>query len=146
MNNWGITKRVLRTDADLDEAVVDIQEDKSSVTENIDMTSDVGMHEEVEAQLNTLNQAPGKVMYEQWMQSERAKDDAAMAKILANTAIRSTLTAQYQLILRCSRLRSNGSYGTLCIGRNRPRRLGLYTFPVGSQAGSCGGNPAAFQT
>ena len=98
MNNWGITKRVLRTDADLDEAVVDIKEDKSAITENIDMTSDIDMSTEVEAQLNTLNQAPGKIMYDQWMQSEKAKDDAAMAKILANTAIRSTLTAQYQLM------------------------------------------------
>ena len=99
MNNWGITKRVLRTDADLEEAVVDIKEDKSSITENIDMTSEVGIHEEVESQLNTLNQAPGKVMYEQWMQSERAKDDAAMAKILSDIAIRNTLTAQYQLMV-----------------------------------------------
>ena len=98
MNNWGITKRVLRTDADLDEAVVDIKEDKSAITESIDTTSDVDMSTEVEAQLNTLNQAPGKLMYEQWMQSEKAKDDAAMARILANAAIRSTLTAQYQLM------------------------------------------------
>lgn len=98
MNNWGITKRVLRTDADLEEAVVDIQEDKSAITENIDMTSDVNIHTEVEQQLNTLNQAPGKKMYEQWLQEEQAKDDAAMAKILANAAIRSSLTARYQLM------------------------------------------------
>ena len=98
MNNWGITKRVLRTDADLEEAVVDIQEDKSTITENIDMTSDVDMHTEIEQQLNTLNQAPGKKMYEQWLQEEHAKDEAAMAKILANAALRNSLSTQYQLM------------------------------------------------
>ena len=37
MNNWGISRRVLKTDADLEEAVMDIQEDSRDLVDEIDV-------------------------------------------------------------------------------------------------------------
>lgn len=94
MQNWGITKRVLRTDADLEEAVLEI-DDKSNVeVEAVTVEND----EEIQKQIEVLQNAPGKMLYEQWMQQEQAKDDAAMQKILNDRAVRASLTDKYKLI------------------------------------------------
>ena len=96
MNNWGITKRVLRTDADLEEAVIDIQEDTNIQIESID----VEQNEEINAQLEAIQNAPGKKLYEQWMQEEQAKDDAAMDKLLSDRAVRKSLSERYNALLK----------------------------------------------
>lgn len=96
MNNWGITKRVLRTDADLEEAVIDIQEDTNIQLESID----VEQNEEINAQLEAIQNAPGKKLYEQWMQEEQAKDDAAMDKLLSDRAVRKSLSERYNALLK----------------------------------------------
>ena len=96
MNNWGITKRVLRTDADLEEAVIDIQEDTNIQIESID----VEQNEEINAQLEVIQNAPGKKLYEQWMQEEQAKDDAAMDKLLSDRAVRKSLSERYNALLK----------------------------------------------
>lgn len=98
MNNWGITKRVLRTDADLEEAVVDIQEPKTDMTEVTGSTVTEEVDAEIQSQLNTLAAAPGKKLYEQWIQEENAKDNAAMERILNDAAIKKSLGARYQLL------------------------------------------------
>lgn len=96
MNNWGITKRVLRTDADLEEAVIDIQEDTNIQIESID----VEQNEEINAQLEAIQNAPGKKLYEQWMQEEQAKDDAVMDKLLSDRAVRKSLSERYNALLK----------------------------------------------
>lgn len=95
MNNWGITKRTLKTDADLEEAVVDIHEDSNI---NIDPVQ-VEQSEEINKQLDTLQNAPGKKMYEQWMMEEQAKDDMAMNRLLNDRAVRMTLPDKYKLLV-----------------------------------------------
>lgn len=94
MNNWGITKRVLRTDADLEEAVVDIHEDKKDIT-NIEVIDDP----EIENQLQQLNTSPGNKMYEQWMQEELKKDNECMDKLLTDKVVQKTLAERYHLIV-----------------------------------------------
>ena len=89
MNNWGISKRVLRTDADLEEAITTIQEDKSDTTQVVDLP--VENQEEIEEQLKIIKSAAGQKLYEQWMQEEHAKDEAAMQKILFEEKLLSML-------------------------------------------------------
>lgn len=95
MNNWGITKRVLKTDADLEEAVVDIHEDEKDVVENLELLD----NEEINEQLETLKNAPGQKLYEQWMQEEFAKDTAAMNKLLNDKAVQKTLSERYHMVV-----------------------------------------------
>ena len=95
MNNWGITKRVLRTDADLEEAVVDIQEDQTNTTQAIEIEE----NEEVNAQLEALATAPGQKMYEQWLREEHAKDEQALNKILNDRAAQKSLSERFQIMM-----------------------------------------------
>ena len=95
MDNWGITKQVLRTDADLEEAVVDIKEDKTNTLQEVNMEGE----EEVEDQLQILNSAPGKKLYEDWMKEEDAKDQACMDKILNSEFAKRTLSEKYACLV-----------------------------------------------
>lgn len=95
MNNWGITKRVLRTDADLEEAVVDIHEDKSDMTTEIDLLD----NEIIGEQLKIMNEAPGQKLYEQWMQEEAKKDEESLNKLLENKAVQKSLADRYHVIV-----------------------------------------------
>ena len=95
MNNWGITKRVLRTDADLEEAVVDIKEDKEDVLQELELVDDA----EVNEQLEVLNKSPGKKSYEEWMQEELRKDNESLNKLLSNKAVQKSLAERYHMIV-----------------------------------------------
>lgn len=79
-NSWGIQKHVLRTDADLEEAILDINEPKSSIITEIDV--DPRANEDVDIQLKALKDAPGKLMYQEWAKKVQAEDEAAMQRIL----------------------------------------------------------------
>lgn len=95
MNNWGITKRVLRTDADLEEAVVDIHEDKQDMVQELDIVDD----EEIKSQLEVIDKAPGKMLYEQWMQEESRKDEESMNRLLQNKVVQKTLADRYHVVV-----------------------------------------------
>ena len=95
MNNWGITKRVLRTDADLEEAVVDIQEDQTGTTQSIEIEE----NEEINTQLEAMAKAPGQKMYEQWLQEEHVKDEQALNKILNDRATQKSLSERFQIMM-----------------------------------------------
>ena len=95
MNDWGITKQVLRTDADLEEAVVDIHEDNTQITQNIDIED----NEEIQEQINAINNAPGKTLYEQWLKEETAKDEECMNRLLANKVVQKSLAERYHLVV-----------------------------------------------
>lgn len=103
MNNWGIQKRVLQTDANLEEAVVDINEDQTETLQAIELDNN---NEEVEEQLKVLNDAPGKLAYEEWMKQEQAKDEAAMDRLLKDKAVRKSLSERYQIYVN---KQNNGS-------------------------------------
>lgn len=95
MNNWGIERRVLKTDADLEEAIVDLSSEEKSLMQDIELTDD----EEVNEQMQVIQNAPGKFAYEEWMHSEFEKDEAAMDKILANKAVQRSLAERYHTVV-----------------------------------------------
>ena len=95
MNNWGITKRVLRTDADLEEAVLDINEDSSEVATNLDATD----NEEVQEAVEIMENAPGKLLYEQWMQQERRNDEECMTRLLSDKAVQASISDRYKMMI-----------------------------------------------
>lgn len=95
MNNWGIERRVLKTDADLEEAVVDLSENDKSITQELDLIED----EEVTEQMQAMQNAPGRMGYEEWMRSESEKDEAAMDKLLANKAVQKSLAERYHVVV-----------------------------------------------
>lgn len=80
MNNWGIQRRTLKTDADLEEAIYDIEEPKDNIALDL---SETYMEEEIENQLKYLDGAPGKTLYHDWLKAQYEQDMNAMKKILS---------------------------------------------------------------
>lgn len=95
MNNWGITKRVLRTDADLEEAVVDIHEDNQEVATDFD-TSD---NEEIQQAVQAMENAPGKLLYEDWMRQEQQKDEECMQRLLSDKAVQRSISDRFKMMM-----------------------------------------------
>lgn len=95
MNNWGISKRILRTDADLEEAVVDIHEDSKEVITDLDIND----NEEIEEAANTMENAPGKLLYEDWMHQELQRDEECMTKLLSDKGIQKSLSDRYKMMI-----------------------------------------------
>ena len=93
MANWGITKRVLKTDADLEEAVVDIKEDTANIIGNIVEEE----YEEVPEQLQALTAAPGKLSYDEWVHNETMKDQECMDRLMQNKDIRKAYEDRYHI-------------------------------------------------
>lgn len=92
--NWGIERRILKTDADLEEAVFGVDDNKEDIIQDIDLIED----EQVEEQLSTI-QAASAVLYEDWVKSEHAKDEQAMQKILATKLGRMAYQQKYNAVL-----------------------------------------------
>ena len=96
MSNWGIQRRVLKTDAELDEAILDIEEPKENI--NIDL-SETYMEEEVENQLKVLDSSPGKMLYAEWLTKQQEIDKAALRKILQTKEGRKAYAEKYHIPL-----------------------------------------------
>ena len=97
MKNWGIQRHEIKTDAELDEAVYDF--DSNSTTIDLDKTTDLETQEIIEQQLQQLDQAPGKVMYRQWVEKEVANDKAALEKLLRDPKAREAYAKQMHLAM-----------------------------------------------
>lgn len=95
MNNWGVTKHVLRTDADLEEAIVDIHEDQKDLVQEIEVLED----ESIQAQIQQLQNAPGRMMYEEWMQEESRKDNECMNRLLQRKDVQKSLAERYHTVV-----------------------------------------------
>lgn len=95
MNNWGITKRVLRTDADLEEAVVDIHEDSEDMVQDLDIID----NQEINEQLQMMKDAPGQKLYEEWMQEQARQDEESMNRLLASKVVQKSLAERYHVIV-----------------------------------------------
>lgn len=91
MNQWGIKKRQLRTDSDLEEAVFNIEEPTKLITEEIEIID----NEEVQQQLDELSKFPGQKTFTQWAKEQQAIDDEAMNKILATKVGREAYARQF---------------------------------------------------
>lgn len=95
MNNWGITKRVLRTDADLEEAVVDIHEDNTEVATDLDISD----NEEIQQAVQMMENAPGRLLYEDWMRQEQQKDEECMTRLLSDKAVQNSISDRYKMMI-----------------------------------------------
>lgn len=79
MERWGIQKSSIKTDQDLEEAVVQIEDKYENITTDLELTetqSDI-----INEQLEYL-QSNNTLSYEQWMQQEYARDDEALQRLL----------------------------------------------------------------
>jgi len=92
--NWGIERRILKTDADLEEAVFGVDDNQESIIQDIDLIED----EQVEEQLNTIK-VTNAVMYDEWVKSEHEKDEQAMQKILATKVGRMAYQQKFNTVL-----------------------------------------------
>lgn len=98
MQNWGIQKRVLKTDVDLEEPIYDIQEDQTPILDELGREE----NPEINEQLEILKEQTKKLLYEDWLRSEERKDDEALKRLLANPSIRGSLTDKYALLINKS--------------------------------------------
>ena len=90
--DYGIQKTTLRTDQDLDEAVIGIEENLTDIKDTIE---DID-NEIVESQLEVLNKT-NVIMFEDWMRSEMQKDQEAMNKILQTKVGREAYARKYNI-------------------------------------------------
>lgn len=93
MNNWGITKRVLKTDADLEEAVVDIHEDSKNLVEELDIVDD----ENINSQLETMKNSVGNTSYEQWLLDEQKKDEECMERLMQSRVVKRMMQERFHM-------------------------------------------------
>ena len=93
MENWGITRRVLKTDAELEEAVYEITEPQSEVLKELDIAD----NEEIQDEIKTIDEAPGKKMYTEWMKEEQEKDMACMDQLLSSRVGRKLMKERYHM-------------------------------------------------
>lgn len=96
MSNWGIQRRVLKTDAELDEAILDIDDPRENI--NLDLT-ETYMEEEVENQLKVLESSPGRMLYAEWLAKQQELDKQALEKILQTKEGRKAYAEKYHIPL-----------------------------------------------
>lgn len=98
MRNWGIQRRVLKTDVDLEEPIYDIQENQTPILDELGREE----YPEIDEQLDILSKQTKKLLYEDWLKSEEFKDNEALKKLLSNPSIRNSLTDKYALLINKS--------------------------------------------
>ena len=101
VNNWGIQRHVLRTDADLEEAINTIDDDRSSMVKDIESLDSTSFEtsEDIENQLKFLDSPVGKVLYQEWIKQQQEADEAALKKILSTKQGREAYERQFHTVL-----------------------------------------------
>ena len=84
------------TDAELDEAILDIEDPRENIALDL---SETYMEEEVENQLKVLDSAPGKMLYAEWLTKQQEIDKAALRKILQTKEGRKAYAEKYHIPL-----------------------------------------------
>ena len=97
MQTWGIERHEIKTDAELEEAVYDF--DKPGTNVDLDMSISLETQEIIDEQTKQLDQAPGKVMYQEWVKKEVEADKAALQKLLRDPKAREAYARQNNLSL-----------------------------------------------
>lgn len=97
MRTWGIERHEIKTDADLDEAVYDFEANNEQV--NLDMSVDLDAQELIDQQMKQLDQAPGKVLYTDWVKSEIQKDKESLQRVLRDPKAREAYARDMHLNL-----------------------------------------------
>ena len=95
MRTWGIERHEIKTDAELDEAVYDF--DKQGTNVNLDMTTSPESQEIIDEQMAQLNQAPGKMLYRQWVEKEIENDKKSLQRLLQDPKAKEAYARQMHL-------------------------------------------------
>lgn len=85
MERYGIRKQSVRTDADLEEAVVNLEEKYSGLQKELDLMNnedDDPVH--VKEQLDYIKSQKA-IMYEDWLRSQKQEDESALNRLLATS-------------------------------------------------------------
>lgn len=93
-NDFGITRHMIKTDAQVDEELYDVTRDAEVIDTSISVVDNSA---EVEEQLKALDSTPGKMSYEEWMKSEFEAEKRATEKILATKTGREGYIRTYNL-------------------------------------------------
>lgn len=95
MRTWGIERHEIKTDAELDEAVYDFDNQGTNV--NLDMTTSLESQEIIDDQMAQLNQAPGKMLYRQWVEKEIENDKKSLQRLLQDPKAKEAYARQMHL-------------------------------------------------
>lgn len=91
-NEFGITRHMIKTDAELDEEIYEVNRDAEVIS---DITTPV--NPEIEEQLEILKKTPGNMSYEDWMRSEAEAEEKAVAKILSTKDGRAAYVRKFHI-------------------------------------------------
>ena len=92
MDTWGIQRRPIKTDEDLDEPVFGLEEKYSDIIEEIELLD----NDEVKQQLEILNKGKGK-LYNEFLAEQDAIDEEAMQRILMSKVGRLAYAKQFHV-------------------------------------------------
>lgn len=92
METYGIQKSTIKTDQDLEEAVLTIDEKYSDIIQELETID----NDDIQSQVDELNSTK-TIMYEDWMKSEHEKDQQALAKILMTKVGKETYAKQFNI-------------------------------------------------
>ena len=96
MRTWGIERHEIKTDAELDEAVYDFDKPGTTIDLDFGVTS-LDTQEMIDQQMQQLNQAPGKMLYQEWVKKEVENDKKALEKLLRDPEARKAYAQQMHL-------------------------------------------------
>ena len=96
MRTWGIERHEIKTDAELDEAVYDFDKPGTTIDLDFGVTS-LETQEMIDQQMQQLNQAPGKMLYQEWVKKEVENDKKALEKLLRDPEARKAYAQQMHL-------------------------------------------------
>lgn len=92
MERWGIQKKTIKTDEDIEEAVIHLEEQYSNIVTDLEL--DDSISDMITEQMNYLK-TDNTMTYEQWMQKEFAKDDQSMQRLLQTKIGQQAYAAKY---------------------------------------------------
>lgn len=90
MQTWGVQKSSIKTDADLEEAIISLEEKYGNILDDIAVEDD-GI---ISDQMEILNQSK-VTLYEDWRLQESEKDDEALLKIMQNPISKKAYAEQF---------------------------------------------------
>lgn len=97
MERWGIQKKTIKTDQDLEEAVVQIEDRYSGLAQDIEtITRDDNVGDMINEQLEFLN-SNKSISYEEWLRSQTQHDENELNKAMQNKLFRNAYAKKYNI-------------------------------------------------
>ena len=96
MENWGLVKSSLKTDQDIDQAMVTIEDETSSITEDLIRPDIDNDPTQVQMQLDYLNSKKA-IGYEEFMQQQFDADRKAIDDLMSNKLAREAYCKKFSL-------------------------------------------------